>query len=203
MEARMTIRCVTLLGLLLGFGCTPGDDGTSGGTLGFGNKDSEISPWNTPTDKVVSDGDVDSDLGSDTDTDTDTDADSDSGTGILRDTDSVTDVPEDTGTESSVLTATDCLTRTPNVERCIDCCDCKGDMCDDRKSCREACASVDYTRNDDFIAVETPSTIGSAGDYMDCFMRGEEQVCKSCCDCSATYACGDYRYCRDVCEDIY
>lgn len=166
------------------------------------------------------DTDVESDTGSDADIDTDADIDSDTDSDIDESTesDSETAFPLDTtGADTADTDTADialdsdtteippsfCLEHTADKTECADCCDCMVSDCSQRASCREQCANAVLEHNDDIIEIEVPTDRGTDGDYTDCFMRGDELECKSCCDCATVYACGDYKYCRENCESMF
>ena len=202
------MRYFAMLMMILLGGCSDSDNPkTSGETLDFWGEHSETTSDINDTIEVSTSsaadegGDTDSDRGDSDDTLDDTMTDTDSS--IFVDTDSARSDSTDTGEDPDQLTTTECLERTPDEETCLDCCDCKNNSCEDRAMCRDACASVDFAQNSNYVTFDVPSIIGSAGDYMDCFMRGEEQSCKACCDCSTIYVCGDYAFCRVACESIF
>jgi len=104
--------------------------------------------------------------------------------------------------EEAILPQT-CLNNTSDEGQCKDCCDCLSDDADAIKSCRDSCATQDFSQNSDFIAVDAPSLLGQNGDYSDFLTTGSEQACKLACDSSSVLACGDKRYCRDACNTSY
>ena len=93
-----------------------------------------------------------------------------------------------------------CLVHTKSNAECKDCCDCLPGDADTHKNCRDACAVNDFSQNTDFITVSTVSVLGPGGNYSACADAGSETACKECCDGSSTLACGDRRFCRDVCN---
>jgi hypothetical protein len=107
-----------------------------------------------------------------------------------------TTIPDSTGYES-------CINNTPDDPACKDCCDCIDGDANARKSCRDECAVHDFSHNTDFITVNAPSKLGPDGDYSLCTAGGTEQACKDCCDGSAELLCGDRRYCRDTCNELF
>jgi|GEM_PF-755432 len=96
-----------------------------------------------------------------------------------------------------------CLNNTSDEGQCKDCCDCLSDDVDAIKSCRDSCATQDFSQNSDFISVNAPSLLGPSGDYAEFLATGSEQACKLACDDSSVLACGDRRYCRDACSTGY
>ena len=101
---------------------------------------------------------------------------------------------------ADTLTYQSCINNTVDEGQCKDCCDCL-DNSGERQSCRDACAVEDFNDNSDFITVDAPSVLGPEGDYSAAVATGSEQACKSYCDTSDDLACGDRRYCRDVCNE--
>lgn len=95
-----------------------------------------------------------------------------------------------------------CLNHTGNNPDCKDCCDCTDGNASARKTCRDACASHDFSQNTDIVAVLPISVSGPGGDYSNCTTKGGEQACKECCDSSAEISCGDRRFCRDACNKV-
>ncbi len=100
------------------------------------------------------------------------------------------------------LTVDTCTFNTADEGRCKDCCDCLDDATQ-RQSCRDACLSVDFSQNFDFITIDAPSVLGPDGDYTAALNMVSEQACKGYCDASDTLACGDRRYCRDACNNAF
>ena len=103
---------------------------------------------------------------------------------------------------ADTLTHDNCLNNTIDEPQCKDCCDCLPNA-GERKNCRDACATEDFSDNSDFITVDPPSVLGPDGDYSDALATGSEQACKTYCDESELLACGDRRYCRDACNDAF
>ncbi|MCP4353511.1 MAG: PKD domain-containing protein [Desulfobacterales bacterium] len=93
-----------------------------------------------------------------------------------------------------------CINNTTDAPECKDCCDCLDTDADTRGSCRDTCATHDFSSNSDFITVEAPSTLGPDGDYSTAVDTGTEQACKKYCDDTSELSCGDRRYCRDACN---
>ena len=100
---------------------------------------------------------------------------------------------------SSQITAEACINNTANEGQCKDCCDSLDADGVARKSCRDSCASQDYSQNTDLVSFEVISLLGPQGDYSACTSAGDERTCKDCCDDSNDLAGGDRRYCRDAC----
>ncbi len=96
-----------------------------------------------------------------------------------------------------------CLNNTKDDPACKDCCDCLDGDANARKSCRDECAVHDFSHNTDFITVNAPSQLGPDGDYSLCTAGGTEPACKDCCDGSSELLCGDRRYCRDTCNELF
>ncbi len=110
-------------------------------------------------------------------------------------------VPQDPGGDPEDPTSyEDCIDHTPDEAQCKDCCDCLETDGETRKNCRDECILHDFSLNSDFIVVDAPSVLGPDGDYSMCVEVDNEQGCKDCCDGSEDLACGDRRYCRDVCN---
>ena len=156
------------------------------------SNDHNFSP--SPSDlDADADMDIDGDADGDADADGDIDADSD-----MDGTDSMNSV-DDTDTVSLQM----CLENTEDETRCLDCCDCALSDCAERPDCREACAAGSFVNNDDLLEFDVPSEEGEAGAYQTCYLRGDRQLCLACCDCADIYSCGDYKYCRAVCDQIF
>lgn len=98
-------------------------------------------------------------------------------------------------------TASSCLNNTRHDGECKDCCDnLDGVDAAARKSCRDECATHDFTQNTDFITINAPSQFGPDGDYSACTSAKSEPACKDCCDSSTALQGGDRRFCRDACN---
>jgi len=107
----------------------------------------------------------------------------------------------DFGTSLNAQTTPDaCISNTPNEGQCKDCCDSLDADGSTRKSCRDSCASQDFSQNTDLISFEVTSILGPQGDYSACTSIGDERACKDCCDDSDDLQGGDRRYCRDTCS---
>ncbi len=103
--------------------------------------------------------------------------------------------------QSSIQTLTEdaCINNTSSEGQCKDCCDSLDTDGSTRKSCRDSCATQDFSQNTDLISFEVASILGPNGDYSFCTSSGDEGTCKDCCDDSADLQGGDRRYCRDAC----
>ncbi len=109
-----------------------------------------------------------------------------------------------TDTTTDTISHSICINQTEDGAVCKDCCDCIEGTADDRKACRDECATHDFTGNSDFISHEAPSELGEAGDYSVCVDTGSEADCKTCCDGgSVGLVCGDFQFCRTACVDEY
>lgn len=117
--------------------------------------------------------------------------------------DVATDGPAaDSGSAQEI--ANTCLNHTPDEPHCKDCCDCAALACDQLAPCRDACKTHDFSTNTDFIDVDVPSNLGQAGDYSACVSANpDEKTCKTCCECMAGLVCGDFQYCRTLCDIAY
>ncbi len=100
---------------------------------------------------------------------------------------------------ATAYTSASCISNTVDEAECKNCCDCL-DVPGERQSCRDTCATHDFSDNSDFIFVDASSVLGPDGDYSLAVAAGSEQACKQYCDESEDIACGDRRYCRDVCN---
>jgi len=98
---------------------------------------------------------------------------------------------------SGELNFESCIDNTIDEPQCKDCCDCLNDP-DERQSCRNSCAGIDFSDNTDFTSVDAVSILGSDGDYSAALEAGSEQAGKAYCDQTDDLACGDRRYCRDA-----
>ncbi len=105
-------------------------------------------------------------------------------------------------TDALAVTSESCIGNTENEGICKECCDCLDDA-SARKACRDACSTVDFTQNSDFITVDAPSSLGPNGDYSAALNLATESACKEYCDESDDLDCGDRRYCRDACNAEY
>jgi hypothetical protein len=199
---------ISMISVMVSIGCKASDDSHSGGDGDAdGDTDSDTDTETDTDTDVDTDNDIDSDSDTDSDIDADADgdgdADSDSQTGSETDgTDDTDSQTDDISTDTDVIDPTMCLTRTEDEATCLDCCDCAVTDCSLRASCRDQCATYVFSSADDPIVFEVPTDEGESGEYFNCYVRGEEQACKDCCDCATIYACGDYKYCRDVCKAI-
>jgi len=99
--------------------------------------------------------------------------------------------------------ADSCIHNTKSEADCKDCCDCLAEDADSRKTCRDSCATHEFSLNTGYIAVDALSVLGPDGDYSSCTSLETEQECKNCCDGSDAFSCGDRRYCRDQCNTQY
>ncbi len=111
-----------------------------------------------------------------------------------------TNISAATNTSSAGQTAAVCISNTKDDPQCKDCCDCINGTANDRKSCRDTCATHDFSLNSGYINVNTASILGKSGDYSAATAAGTEQACKEYCDGSPALSCGDRRYCRDACN---
>ena len=73
----------------------------------------------------------------------------------------------------------------------------------DTKSCRDTCATHDFSTNSNFITVSVASTLGQNGDYSKALAFGNAQDCKIYCDTPSNFLCGDKRFCRTACDVMY
>ena len=97
-----------------------------------------------------------------------------------------------------------CISNTRDNPQCKDCCDCLPNSDDQsRKTCRDTCATHDFSANGNFISFTAPSTLGPNGDYSACLTAGSSNDCKICCEGSLGLQCGDYRFCRTACDNRY
>jgi hypothetical protein len=97
-----------------------------------------------------------------------------------------------------------CVFHTASEPRCKDCCDCAPVGCTEHTPCRDACKTHDFTKNTDLIDFQVPSTLGPSGDYSSCVTSNTNGPdCKYCCECKLGLACGDYQYCRTLCDHSY
>ncbi len=104
---------------------------------------------------------------------------------------------KNTAAASGELNFESCIDNTIDEPQCKDCCDCLNDP-DERQSCRNSCAGIDFSDNTDFISVDAVSILGPDGDYSAALEAGSEQAGKAYCDQTDDLACGDRRYCRDA-----
>jgi len=113
---------------------------------------------------------------------------------------------QNSNTQSN-LVSTDfdsCIYNTKDSPECKDCCDCLSDSDGDtRTSCRDTCATHDFSENSDFITLTVPSKFGANGDYSECVEKGSSSECKSCCEDSSVFECGDFRHCRTACNNAF
>lgn len=97
-----------------------------------------------------------------------------------------------------------CLLHTIDLPHCKDCCDCAPIGCTELTPCRNACKEHDFTGNKDFVDMQIPTVLGPGGDYSVCVKTNPTaQSCKYCCECLQGLACGDYKYCRTLCDNSY
>lgn len=94
-----------------------------------------------------------------------------------------------------------CINNTKNNPQCKDCCDCLSDSDSTTiTSCRNICATHDFSTNTNFITVNAPSILGEKGDYSTCTNQASSDECKTCCESAIGLQCGDYRFCRTACN---
>lgn len=93
-----------------------------------------------------------------------------------------------------------CIENTKDGPQCKDCCDCLDIDAGERTSCRDECATHDFSSNSDLLQFTVPSVLGKSGDYSKCVEEGNSADCKQCCEVSGGFVCGDYRFCRDQCN---
>lgn len=94
-----------------------------------------------------------------------------------------------------------CINKTKDNPQCKDCCDClSGADSATRTSCRNTCATHDFSTNSNFITTTSPSVLGEKGDYSTCTNQASSGECKTCCENSMGLQCGDYRFCRTACN---
>lgn len=97
-----------------------------------------------------------------------------------------------------------CVERSRDEPRCKDCCDCAAVACTESTPCRDACKLHDFSQNTAIVDPVVTSTLGPAGDYGACVSgNATEDACKTCCECTSNLACGDYQYCRTLCDRSY
>ncbi len=97
-----------------------------------------------------------------------------------------------------------CTDTTGSLGDCKDCCDCASNLtCQEQRTCRDTCNALGdayFAMNPNPIPVNAPSTLGPGGDYSACTAAAmTEQECKTCCDCTMNFLCGDHPYCRNAC----
>ncbi len=109
------------------------------------------------------------------------------------------------GDGETAAQATDrCVNHTQDDPHCKDCCDCASVACTEFTPCRNACKTHDFSTNTDFIEVTVPSVLGPGGDYSACVAaNADPQTCKVCCECTAGLVCGDFQFCRTLCDNAY
>ena len=122
-------------------------------------------------------------------------------TDMATDSATATDSASGADSEPQAITAETCVEHTANETDCRDCCDCREGACEEKKSCRDACADHEYKENSNFIELHIPMDHAANYDHTPCIVQGEERACKTCCDCSPTYLCGDLKLCRTACEE--
>lgn len=98
-----------------------------------------------------------------------------------------------------------CVLHTIDLPHCKDCCDCAPIGCAELTPCRNFCKDHDFTQNTGYLVdMLIPSTLGQNGDYSACVKENNTaQACKTCCECQKGFACGDFRYCRTLCDNSY
>lgn len=97
-----------------------------------------------------------------------------------------------------------CINNTKDNPQCKDCCDClNGVDSKIRTNCRDMCAVHDFTKNYEFITINTPFLYGEKGNYSICIEKGNSTNCKYCCENTIGLECGDYRHCRTACNNKY
>jgi hypothetical protein len=98
----------------------------------------------------------------------------------------------------------ECVNHTVDDRHCKDCCDCAPIGCTELTPCRNACKLHDFSQNETFITVDVPSTKGPDGGYGACVAQHDNGPdCKTCCECQMGLACGDFQYCRTLCDVSY
>ena len=94
-----------------------------------------------------------------------------------------------------------CINKTKDNPECKDCCDClSGADSATRTTCRNTCATHDFSTYSNFITTTSPSVLGEKGDYSTCTNKASSGECKTCCEGSMNLQCGDYRFCRTACN---
>jgi len=101
-----------------------------------------------------------------------------------------------------------CTDTTGSLKDCKNCCDCASQLsCQDQRACRDTCNTLGdtyFAMNPNPMPVMAPSTLGFNGDYSACTKTAAtEQECKTCCDCSTNFVCGDHQYCRNWCTATF
>lgn len=95
-----------------------------------------------------------------------------------------------------------CINKTKDNPQCKDCCDClSGADSATRTSCRNTCATHDFSANSNFITVTAPSVLGRNGDYSSALTQSTVKECKTYCENSMGLECGDYQHCRMACDN--
>ena len=116
-------------------------------------------------------------------------------------TSTTTSVSTDAGTADPVSEA--CIAAAGSLRDCKNCCDCASDSsCEVQVACRDRCNALDtayFSNNPSARPFSADTRLGAEGDYAPCTGLATDQECKSCCDCSGQFACGDHRFCRDAC----
>lgn len=107
-------------------------------------------------------------------------------------------------TIKEITSLNSCIENTRDNPQCKDCCDClAGVDSKTRTSCRDTCATHDFSKNSNFITVDAPSTLGPNGDYSICVAKANSAECKYCCENTIGISCGDYRFCRTACNNQF
>lgn len=108
-----------------------------------------------------------------------------------------------TTTQTTLPTAaSSCINNTKDTPQCKDCCDClNGADSTTRTSCRNTCATHDFTTNSSFITITSPSVLGKNGDYTSALTQTTANACKVYCENSMSLKCGDYQHCRMACDN--
>ena len=108
-----------------------------------------------------------------------------------------------TATQTTLPTeSSSCINNTKDNPQCKDCCDClkRADSAT-RTSCRNTCATHDFTKNSNFITIASSSVLGRSGDYSAALAQSAVNVCKMYCENSMELKCGDYQHCRMACDN--
>jgi len=114
---------------------------------------------------------------------------------------SATATTEATTSSANSAVYDSCVNKTKDNPQCKDCCDClSGADSTTRTSCRNTCATHDFSTNSNFITITSPSVLGEKGDYSTCTNQASSGECKTCCENSMNLQCGDYRFCRTACN---
>jgi hypothetical protein len=112
---------------------------------------------------------------------------------------------KNTNTTASTTLPTDassCINNTKDNPQCKDCCDCiSGSDSATRTSCRNTCATHDFTKNTNITTITVPSVLGKNGDYSKALTQSTVNACKVYCENSMALQCGDYQHCRMACDN--